>query len=792
MQVQEQKSCLQLLTQGVSNKYEDKLVGYEHLLHLAQQENQSHPSAGGFLNQLQSYQYGDRENEQSFLQQFVQECARIREILSQSAKKLWLDMVHMAEELPSLEDGFVSEDLLFRIPKYRSICNEIGEQLVELESFISTNIKMLTRIAWVKDFNEFDEEIFEQDNDPYVQSVSNAILGNICLETILVGLSDTYVHLDKLVKAGHINKDDKWVAPDRFQRQTTKFWVHPDNVLKVKSIIIQHLPVLIYGDRPKLQFGRSNSAIRNLLEDNIGASAKISSVYVDNVDLYTYHQRLVREDGATLARIRWYGERQSGPFQKLYVERKLHREFWTGEFSMKERSPVKQGNIQAYMSGSPAVPELHDHNDSAGADLLSEIQDFIVEHNQQPMLRTQYFRTAFQHPTDNLVRVSLDSDVRMIRELNSPKLAGDWCRDTVTCPLPREDLVKFPYAIVEVKLQDSAPDWVRGLIETGLLVAVPKFSKFLHGMALLFGDKVQSAPYWFLPDLSQNQSYLTPATLEEMADTYDPYMDKGSFWFWPEMPKEAFAIGNPPEVLEVDANDFIELPRASHPSNIKINSALPNQSRAFQSVDSPFKNQSQQQSGKHQLQDQGEWSIEMQSIAKDNGENKTSQNKIVDHDEIPQMLKEKQFTPIECKHKQVKVGKVMIRTRVEPKVFFANERTFLSWMSIAVLLMFVALSLMDSYRYNGLGFSSGMGMGGIPNCDDDSLRCRVGLISGAVIAPVSIMIMGYALFVYRKRTFQMLKRETSRYDDQLGPLLLAIILICVMMLAYTISLVVAF
>lgn len=38
----------------------------------------------------------------------------------------------------------------------------------------------------------------------------------------------------------------------------------------------------------------------------------------------------------------------------------------------------------------------------------------------------------------------------------------------------------------------------------------------------------------------------------------------------------------------------------------------------------------------------------------------------------------------------------MVRTRVEPKTFFANERTFLSWLSVSALLMILALSLLST------------------------------------------------------------------------------------------------
>lgn len=37
----------------------------------------------------------------------------------------------------------------------------------------------------------------------------------------------------------------------------------------------------------------------------------------------------------------------------------------------------------------------------------------------------------------------------------------------------------------------------------------------------------------------------------------------------------------------------------------------------------------------------------------------------------------------------------LVRTRIEPKTFFANERTFLAWLTIAVMVMFMGLSLLD-------------------------------------------------------------------------------------------------
>lgn len=58
----------------------------------------------------------------------------------------------------------------------------------------------------------------------------------------------------------------------------------------------------------------------------------------------------------------------------------------------------------------------------------------------------------------------------------------------------------------------------------------------------------------------------------------------------------------------------------------------------------------------------------------------------------------------------------LVRTRIEPKTFFANERTFLSWLSIAIMVMFMGLSLLDGASLGGLpGAGTGSGTSGVPD-----------------------------------------------------------------------------
>lgn len=59
---------------------------------------------------------------------------------------------------------------------------------------------------------------------------------------------------------------------------------------------------------------------------------------MDNDQLELYHGRLDKTPGAIALRLRWYG---AGDPSLVFVERKTHREKWTGEVSVKERFTVR-------------------------------------------------------------------------------------------------------------------------------------------------------------------------------------------------------------------------------------------------------------------------------------------------------------------------------------------------------------------------------------------------------------------------------------------------------------------
>lgn len=242
----------------------------------------------------------------------------------------------------------------------------------------------------------------------------------------------------------------------------------------------------------------------------------ISSIYYDNPDTWElYEGRLKKTEGAEAIRLRWYGGMDT---ETIFVERKTHREDWTGEKSVKARFSLKEKNVNAFLAGKMTVESAFEKMRREGkksekeiADLeqlAREIQYRVITRKFVPVTRSFYNRTAFQLPGDARVRISLDTELTMTREdnLDGRERAGtNWRRmdigiDYPFSQLPPEDVERFPYAVLEVKLQTQAgqepPEWVRELTSSHLVEAVPKFSKFIHGTATLFPTRIHLLPYW--------------------------------------------------------------------------------------------------------------------------------------------------------------------------------------------------------------------------------------------------------------------------------------------------------
>ena len=106
------------------------------------------------------------------------------------------------------------------------------------------------------------------------------------------------------------------------------------------------------------------------------------------------------------------------------------------------------------------------------ARLAEEVTRFeLQDRSLVPALSTRYRRIAFQRADTNAVRVSLDVDVRFEDARGAP-LGRAFEPDP---DATRRARASFPYAVLEVKLQEEAPAWIE---EAVLVLASSRFGNF--------------------------------------------------------------------------------------------------------------------------------------------------------------------------------------------------------------------------------------------------------------------------------------------------------------------------
>ncbi|CAG8632759.1 12853_t:CDS:2 [Acaulospora morrowiae] len=489
-----------------------------------------------------------------------------------------------------------------------------------------------------------------------------------------------------------------------FVRNTTKYWVHPDNITELKLLILKHLPVLVFN--PNKEFEEADSAI--------------TSIYYDNEDFELYLGRLEKTEGAEAIRLRWYGGMDSN---EIFVERKTHREDWTGESSVKARFPLKEKYVNKYLRGEYFITKHLDNMRAKGKSekeieaakrLANEVQYRVLTKKLKPVIRSFYNRTAFQLPGDARVRISLDTELSMIREdnfENNPRnRSGDnWRRmdigiDYPFSQLPDSDIERFPYAVLEVKLQtqygQEPPEWVRELVSSHLVEAVPKFSKFIHGVATLIDTRrVQLLPFWL------------------------PQMDVDI-----RKPPSNFRLQRPASVglgtALIEGNDLLE--QDADRIEVVVDDADENSDIENADEGTPLLTRSNQRPA-----------IQTRELQSDSLSLDADEILAASGGRIPETFQGK---------------RIAVPVRVEPKVFFANERTLLSWLNFTIILGGLAVGLL--------------------NFGD-----RISIIAAGMFTAVSMSMMMYALFTYHWRSYMIKKRHSGPYDDRIGPTFLCVALL---------------
>eukprot|EP00899_Mesostigma_viride_P021788 jgi/Mesvir1/29610/Mv21464-RA.3 len=553
--------------------------------------------------------------------------------------------------------------------------------------------------------------------------------------------SDIFVRLSSIHSA--LRRDQVAAAQEsstqNFVRSTKKYWVRTEDVSTIKHLLLQHLPVF--------QIKQSELA---------GDSQLTNSVYFDNSRMELYTGRLEKRPNAIAIRLRWYGPE----VKTVFVERKTHKESWKGELSVKERFTLKEEQVMPFLRGEYTVEDAERDARAAGKSdkdvakltkLFTEIYRQIDSKQLFPMLRTQYMRVAFQIPFNPSVRVSLDTNLAMIKEnpddMPSCLASSRWYRDP-RIPVPRTEITHFPHAVLEVKLSllagEDPPAWVEALTSSGMCTHVHKYSKFIHGSATLLPDLVQSVPYWF-DDASIRKSIMLTTAPNGIA----PSMTKKRAAIDMGAGGAARAAGKPP------------LPRDHSSQGLSKIVATPSggaESRAEFVVGT----------------------LKGRSAVGANGEAEAPNHPLLARTPqldlmaagggaaLPPAAEEEgchcldALRSREClklRHREHLLPR-KVPMKIEPKTFFANERTFLNWLHMAITMGTIAAGL--------LAFAS--------DNADPSIGVTFTYMVALILLPVSILTIAYAMWTFYWRAVKIRKREEGPYDDRKGPITLALVI----------------
>lgn len=464
---------------------------------------------------------------------------------------------------------------------------------------------------------------------------------------------------------------------------------------------------------------------------------------------------------ASSLRIRWYGQLNDKP--ELFLEQKIAHENGSSE---ERRFPIKDKFIQPFINGEYKMEKTVQKLERQGqpeekvADYqrsVGDIQDFIKERNLQPVLRANYTRTAFEKPLDDRVRISIDTELAFIREdsLDSDQPCrnpNSWHRTDIDdnqmeYPFPnvsQGEISRFPFAVLEIKVKESAgkktPQWIQDLMASHLVHRAPRFSKFVHGVASLFEDYVNSLPFW-LSDLETDilKDPHTAFAEEEQAKAQkaEDELLVGSYMGSASNRKGSYkpALGSP-------------LGKSYMTDRLASETAT--KSRALSDAAGKSK-------GKGKAQD------------KENGAESIRES--VGYGAISSVFPSFSLSRYAQSRRQHKVALppgvtkpgLLIKDsgplQVEPKVWLANERTFLKWQHICILLGTLAVSL-----YTAAG--------------EDKLAEYMGI--AYIIIATFAGIWGYYMHVVRRN--MIVARSGKDFDNFVGPMVVSSALMVALLL----------
>lgn len=529
-------------------------------------------------------------------------------------------------------------------------------------------------------------------------------------------------------------------------------WVHPENLLELKTLILRRLPVLIYNP------------LSSKVADGQQRDPTVTSVYFDNPQFSLYNAKVSHTSDASSLRVRWYDQLSVAP--EIFIEKKtVHEDDTTDEMKF----TTKPKYIQPFLSGEYKMDkDVQRLKDRLGEDSeevtklqkqVEEVQSFIKENKLQPVVRANYQRTAFQIPGDNRVRITLDTNLALIREdaLDPERPCRDpesWHRKDIDdgdmefpfTSIRKGEINRFPFALLEIRIRGNKQyEWVSELMSSHLVKQSPRFSKFVQGVAQLFDDYVNTFPFWLSEvdtDIRRDPHQAFEEEQERKAKTAEA----------------EFAVGS-----------MISSARRASAANFKASTISPVGSPSTTRKNTPVA-QPKEQDGKS--------FADMTRTAR---ASKTQQNDTIaeedeDEDTVPEDGSRQglsRFLPNlsmskyagRHRHGQVKLPPGVTEpafwikdegpVKVEAKVYLANQRTYIKWQHVSILLATLSVGL-----YNAAGEHNDI--------------ARALAVVYTVVA-LFTALWGYGIYWWRSQLIAA--RSGKDFDNAIGPVVVCLALI---------------
>ncbi|CAD2108600.1 vacuolar transporter chaperone, putative [Plasmodium vinckei] len=638
------------------------------------------------------------------------------------------------------------------------ILDLIGCDIIHFDFYIQKNFKIIMKLVFF-----FDKVMNISINQWVLLSLIKEKFCNINIENLIVYLSFLYslirsINNSEINDNGKSNNGAPWVPPDTFERVSTKFLIKLDHIIYTKVKIVKHLPYLIFGlsnddieqnfmsliEEEEIKNTKNGYQNKGIINDKrfkkpLKESQQITSVYFDNEDATCFSKRILRYENAQLIRFRWYNDNEHDPKKTIFIERKIHHEEWTGENSTKERFELEQKYVLKYMTGELKIRDYfikklnnkkkelykiaHQRSNTNGETnyvddkkiknlekktnknikLANEIQKMILNNNLEPIIRTSYLRSAFQQSTDNTVRISIDTNISMLNEYI--KKREYWCRLSEEV-LGKNEVIRLNYGIIEVKLKvNKMPEWITHILNSNESINLYKYSKYQTAMALLHSEKIKYIPIWVYENI------------------HERFKSKSSF----------------SDLTIKDSHGHI----SDFAHNPDFKGAIKNDNNYNGTID----NSTNQYSHKYGYPSNGY----VTDI------NMSAYNTLERMSEL-----EKTFYWINNKYsKNFKENEKINLIKIDPKINFAAERTFLHYAIVSVYITLLALFL-DRYKNKNTNIYL--------------------VIILLLITSFSSLISSYFFFLKRNHIIQKRKTGESttkhrRFDSFYSPLILLVLLL---------------